>query len=82
MDIDKMTPRQRTYALKRFGIRIDSAMENLYPEDWEITFNDGVQVQVHCISSWRAWDGIAACEREARQIATRDRLEKLMLPTN
>jgi len=75
--IDDMTPRQRTYALKKFDIRIDSITEQYgYTDSYEVCFSDGVIEQVDAFHSCKQFDGAAAVISECREIATYKRLEQ------
>jgi hypothetical protein len=77
--LDDMTPRQRTYALKKHGLKIIST----YCTDddgvvWMIEFSNGDIDQVMNQSTFKRFDGKRACEYEAREIATYNKLKAII----
>lgn len=73
--VEEMTPRQKTFALKKLGVRIDC----VYPFDdqcdyWYVEFSDGEIEHVRNVHAYKPFDGKAACEREVREKATEEKL--------
>lgn len=69
--LEDMTPRQKTWALKKQGIRIDC----IYPfnpacDYWFVEFSNGSTMHIRNTHAYKPYDGRAYCEQEARQIAT------------
>ena len=76
---DDMTPRARTYAIKKFGVRIDCMVPfNDDYDYWFAEFSDGTMIHVRTMDTYKPWDGKAGCEREAREIATLEKLNELL----